>query len=122
VAALQGQFIRGQKRESLLFAWIGIAPQDGPRPIQQRPGFREENLRGSILNPNPKPTDPGAKKTDDKTSQTKPDANKGDNKTTAATPASTDPDEPPKDAVADYQLMRAVDLIRGISLYSSRGN
>jgi carboxyl-terminal processing protease len=90
--------------------------------IQQRAGFREENLRRSILNPNAKPTDPGAKKTDDKTSQTKPDANKGDNKTTAATPASTDPDEPPKDAVADYQLMRAVDLIRGISLYSSRGN
>jgi len=96
--------------------------------IQQRAGFREENLRGSILNPNAKPTDPGPKKTDDKTSQTKPDANKPDankadtNKTTAATPASTDPDEPPKDAVADYQLMRAVDLIRGISLYSSRGN
>ena len=96
--------------------------------IQQRAGFREENLRGSILNPNAKPTDPGPKKTDDKTSQNKPDANKPDanksdtNKTTAATPASTDPDEPPKDAVADYQLMRAVDLIRGISLYSSRGN
>jgi len=96
--------------------------------IQQRAGFREENLRGSILNPNAKPNDPGAKKTDDKTSQAKPDAGKPDankadtNKTTAATPASTDPDEPPKDAVADYQLMRAVDLIRGISLYSSRGN
>jgi carboxyl-terminal processing protease len=105
----------------------GIKPdieveQSKVEAIQSRPGFREENLRGSILNPNPKPTDPGAKKTDDKTSQTKPDANKGDNKTTAATPASTDPDEPPKDAVADYQLMRAVDLIRGISLYSSRGN
>ncbi|HEY4165346.1 MAG TPA: S41 family peptidase [Reyranella sp.] len=95
--------------------------------IQQRAGFREENLRGSILNPNPKPTDPGAKKTDekktdDKTSQAKPEAGKDDNKTTAATPAATDPDEPPKDAVADYQLLRAVDLIRGISLYSSRGN
>jgi hypothetical protein len=24
--------------------------------------------------------------------------------------------------VADYQLLRAADLIRGISLYSSRGN
>ena len=33
-----------------------------------------------------------------------------------------DPDEPPKDAVADYQLLRAVDLIRGISLYTSRAN
>ena len=101
--------------------------------IQQRSGFREENLRGSILNPNAKPTDPGAKpgdagkKADDKTSEAKPASGKDDNKTTAATPAAatpaaTDPDEPPKDAVADYQLMRAVDLIRGISLYTSRAN
>jgi carboxyl-terminal processing protease len=109
----------------------GIKPdieveQSKVEAIQSRPGFREENLRGSILNPNPKPTDPGAKKTDDKTSQAKPDANSqakpDDNKTTAATPAATDPDEPPKDTVSDYQLMRAIDLIRGISLYSSRGN
>jgi carboxyl-terminal processing protease len=89
--------------------------------INQRAGFREENLRGSILNPNPKPADPG-KKTDDKTSEAKPGPGKDDKKTTAATPASTDPDEPPKDAVADYQLLRAVDLIRGISLYTSRAN
>jgi carboxyl-terminal processing protease len=100
--------------------------------IQSRQGFREENLRGSILNPNAKPTDPG-KATNDKTSEAKPDANKpdankpeaskpDDNKTTAATPAATDPDEPPKDAVSDYQLLRAVDLIRGISLYTSRAN
>jgi carboxyl-terminal processing protease len=115
----------------------GIKPdieveQSKVEAITSRPGFREENLRGSILNPNPKPTDPGAKKadekktdekkTDDKTSQAKPEAGKDDNKTTAATPAATDPDEPPKDAVADYQLMRAVDLIRGISLYTSRAN
>jgi carboxyl-terminal processing protease len=93
--------------------------------IQQRAGFREENLRRSITNPNEKPAD---KKGDDKTSQLKPGdpgktANdKKDDKTTAATPAASDPDEPPKDAVADYQLLRAVDLIRGISLYSSRSH
>jgi carboxyl-terminal processing protease len=93
--------------------------------IQQRAGFREENLRRSITNPNEKPTD---KKPDDKTSQVKPGdpgpkaSDKKDDKTTAATPASTDPDEPPKDAVADYQLLRAVDLIRGISLYTSRAH
>ena len=52
----------------------------------------------------------------------KKDEKKDDKKTTAATPASTDPDEPPKEAVADYQLLRAVDLIRGISLYTSRAN
>jgi carboxyl-terminal processing protease len=102
--------------------------------IQQRSGFREENLRRSITNPNEKSTD---KKPDDKTSQLKPgdpgkagpgdkagekSEKKEDSKTTAATPASTDPDEPPKDAVADYQLLRAVDLIRGISLYTSRAH
>jgi carboxyl-terminal processing protease len=84
--------------------------------IRQRAGFREENLRRSITNPNEKPD---ADKKDDKTSEANPADNK-DPKTTAATPAATDPDEPPKDAVADYQLLRAVDLIRGISLYSSR--
>ena len=31
-------------------------------------------------------------------------------------------DEPPKEAVSDYQLLRAVDLIKGISLYSNRAN
>ncbi|CAN5373786.1 S41 family peptidase [soil metagenome] len=90
--------------------------------IQQRSGFREENLRRSITNPNDKPTD----KKDDKTSETKPPADKPadkkDDKTTAATPPAGDPDEPPKEAVADYQLLRAVDLIRGISLYTSRAN
>jgi len=91
--------------------------------IQQRSGFREENLRRSILNPNDKPA---VDKKDDKTSEAKPPvdkpADKKDDKTTAATPAAGDPDEPPKDAVADYQLLRAVDLIRGISLYTSRAN
>jgi carboxyl-terminal processing protease len=88
--------------------------------IAQRAGFREENLRRSITNPNDKPAD--AKKPDDKTSETKPGEKKDDPKTSAATPGTTDPDEPPKEAVADYQLMRAVDLIRGISLYTSRAN
>ena len=64
---------------------------------------------------NAKPGDP-AKPTD----AAKP-ADKKDDKAAAGQP-STDPDEPPKDAVADYQLLRAADLIRGISLYSSRGN
>jgi carboxyl-terminal processing protease len=94
--------------------------------IQQRAGFREENLRRSITNPNEKPTDKPVDKPldkkDDKTSEIKPIDKKDDKKTTAATPASTDPDEPPKEAVADYQLLRAVDLIRGISLYTSRAN
>jgi len=111
--------------------------------IQQRMGFRESDLRGSINNPNKPAADkppteakgPDAVKPGD---STKPgEAKPGDKKpvekpATGATPvappippapaAATDPDEPPKDAVADYQLLRALDLIRGISLYSSRAN
>jgi carboxyl-terminal processing protease len=94
--------------------------------IQQRMGFRESDLRGSINNPN--------KSADKPADAAKPDASKGkpsDGKPAAgavappipaAPAASTDPDEPPKEAVADYQLLRALDLIRGISLYSSRAN
>jgi carboxyl-terminal processing protease len=67
--------------------------------VQTRPGFREENLRRSIINPNEKPA-PSEKK------EEKPG----------------DPDEPPKEAVTDYQLLRAVDLIRGIALYNARAN
>jgi len=48
------------------------------------------------------------------------DQRNGDHDYARAPQAGTDPDEPPKDAVQDYQLLRAVDLIRGISLYSSR--
>jgi carboxyl-terminal processing protease len=102
----------------------GIKPDIEVEPakietIQQRPGFREENLRGSITNPNEKS---GGAKPEAKP-EAKP-ADKKDEKPAAnATPApSGDPDEPPKDAVADYQLLRAADLIRGISLYSNRGN
>ena len=103
----------------------GIKPDIEVEPakiesIQQRPGFREENLRRSITNPNDKPADakPEAAKPADKP------ADKKDNKPAAgATPTpSGDPDEPPKEAVADYQLLRAADLIRGISLYSKRGD
>jgi len=90
--------------------------------IQHRLGFREADLRGSINNPAQKPADaskPGDKKDEKPTAGQPPAA-------TAPVPAppatSTDPDEPPKEAVADYQLMRALDLIRGISLYTSRAN
>ncbi|MBS0517673.1 MAG: PDZ domain-containing protein [Proteobacteria bacterium] len=90
-------------------------------PIQARPGFREENLRRSIANPIDKPADnkPGDKPATDKAPA--PDAKaKPTDKPAPPSQASVDPDEPPKDSVQDYQLLRAVDLIRGISLYSSR--
>src|SRR5258707_8734866 len=110
----------------------GIKPDIEVEPakienLQARAGFREENLRRSILNPNDKSTDkPPTDKTGDKPADAKPEAAKpGDAKPEAAKPGdkkddkkddkaaagqatpSGDPDEPPKDAVADYQLLRA---------------
>jgi carboxyl-terminal processing protease len=107
----------------------GIKPDIEVEPakienLQARAGFREENLRRSITNPNEKPADkPADKPTDAKPEAAKP-GDKKDDKTGTSQPSgqSGDPDEPPKDAVADYQLLRAADLIRGISLFSSRAN
>ena len=112
----------------------GIKPDIEVEPakienIQARAGFREENLRRSITNPNEPPLAPrpADKPTDAKPEAAKPGdkpGDKKDDKTGASQPPgqSGDPDEPPKDAVADYQLLRAADLIRGISLFSSRAN
>ncbi len=121
----------------------GIKPDIEVEPakienLQARAGFREENLRRSITNPNEKPADKpeAAKPADAKPEAAKPEAAKpGDAKPEAAKPGdkkddkaaaqgamAQDPDEPPKEAVADYQLLRAADLIRGISLYTSRAN
>jgi carboxyl-terminal processing protease len=112
----------------------GIKPDIEVEPakienIAARAGFREENLRRSIINPNAKPGEKPVDKPADAKPDAKPEAGKpGDKKddkaaTPAAPPAqSGDPDEPPKDAVADYQLLRAVDLVKGISLYSNKAN
>jgi carboxyl-terminal processing protease len=79
--------------------------------IRQQGGVREENLRGSINNPRGKP---------DTSAPDKPPAD-------AAKPGATKPDpakpaegQPPAEQAADYQLLRAVDLVRGIALYSNR--
>lgn len=100
----------------------GIKPDIDVEPakienIQQRSSFREENLRRSITNPNDKP-EPA--KPEAKPEAGKPPADKKDDKATTTAP--TDPDEPPKEQAADYQLLRAADLLRGISLYSGRAN
>lgn len=109
----------------------GIKPDIEVEPakienIQQRSGFREENLRRSITNPNDKPVapPPPAKPADGKPEAGKPSDKTGDKAAgqTAPPTAPVDPDEPPKEQAADYQLLRAADLIRGISLYSSKAN
>jgi carboxyl-terminal processing protease len=119
----------------------GIKPDIEVEPakienLAARAGFREENLRRSITNPNAKPGDttkPADKPGDAKPEAAKPGEKKDDKQAAPAAPGaapgatppaqqSGDPDEPPKDSVADYQLLRAVDLIKGISLYSNRAN
>lgn len=88
--------------------------------IQNKGGFREENLRRSITNPNAKGED---KKDEARPEAAKPGDKKEDKPQAGNAPAPAgDPDEPPKEAVSDYQLLRAVDLIKGISLYSNRAN
>ncbi len=110
----------------------GIKPDIEVEPakienIQQRSSFREENLRRSITNPNDKPVapPPPVKPNDAKPEAAKP-GDKTDDKAAGQTaPQATpsgDPDEPPKEQAADYQLLRAADLIRGISLYSGKAN
>ena len=118
----------------------GIEPDIEVEPakienLQARAGFREENLRRSITNPNDKPADkPEAAEAE---ADAKPERRQAGRRQArgrqarrqegrqgrgAAGRDGADPDEPPKEAVADYQLLRAADLIRGISLYTSRAN
>ena len=110
----------------------GIKPDIEVEPakienIQQRSSFREENLRRSITNPNEKPVapPPPVKPADGKPEAGKPGDKTDDKAAGQTTPQATppvDPDEPPKEQAADYQLLRAADLIRGISLYSNKAN
>ncbi|WP_422010587.1 S41 family peptidase [Reyranella sp.] len=110
----------------------GIKPDIEVEPakienIQQRSSFREENLRRSITNPNEKPVapPPPVKPADGKPEAGKPGDKTDDKAAGQTTPQAAppvDPDEPPKEQAADYQLLRAADLIRGISLYSNKAN
>jgi len=87
---------------------------------QQGGGVREENLRGSINNPRGKPdTSAPAKPPAEapKPDAGKPDAGKPD---TTAKPDAKPGEGPADEQAADYQLLRAVDLVRGIALYSNR--
>jgi carboxyl-terminal processing protease len=109
----------------------GIKPdievqQSKVETIESRPGFREENLRRSIANPIDKPTEKKPAVPDANAKPAKPGDKQqsGPNAAPGGAPAPSsesgvDPNEPPKEGVQDYQLMRAVDLIRGISLYAS---
>lgn len=86
-----------------------------------RAGLREADLRGMIKNPNaPKAGEkkkedekPGAEKKPEPGGKPKPEAREGEKKEggkSAKKPA-------PKKATEDYQLARALDLIRGVALF-----
>jgi carboxyl-terminal processing protease len=79
--------------------------------VRTQDRIREENLRGSINNPRGKPD--GAAPAKPPADAAKPDAAKPD----AAKPAEG---QPPEEQAVDYQLLRALDLVRGIALYGNR--
>lgn len=93
-------------------------------PIKPADRTREENLRGSITNPNGRKDGTQPK---DGSKAPSPDASKPEGKPEGTPPAESkdtqpqDPNEPAAQAASDYQLQRALDLIRGITLYSQRG-
>ncbi len=102
-----------------------------PNPLARR----EENLRGALRNPNAPATPPAAAPSTPPTAPGTPNAPlspptgtppvPGSNAQPPATPAA--PGTPAaangeEKKPADYQLSRAVDLIRGIALYGQRGN
>lgn len=71
-------------------------------------GFHEEDLKGALANPD------GKKATEPKADKDAPDAN-GDGKS-----SENGKDGAAKDTPEDYQLARAVDLLRGLSLYAKK--
>jgi carboxyl-terminal processing protease len=88
---------------------------------------REENLRRSITNPNmpaqPVPTQPPATPPGSRAPGTPPQPGAQTPPGGAQPPAAeSDPAEPPNAAQTDYQLQRALDLIRAVALYSQRNN
>lgn len=124
-----------------------VVEQSKVEPLNQSNFPREENLKGALPNPNAvkpgatpgtipgkppmDPSKPDPAKGGGDTSKTTPSdtgkptdtkpTDNADNKPVAPTDNANDPTKPPTPA-ADYQLARAADLIRGISLYTQRGN
>jgi carboxyl-terminal processing protease len=84
-------------------------------PVKSADRTREENLRRSITNPNGRKDDSKAP------DSTKPEGAPPAEPKSEGTPPPEGGDQQPPQAAADYQLLRAMDLIRGISLYSQRG-
>lgn len=75
--------------------------------------YHESDLRGALVNENDL-----KKKGDDKTSEAKDTKDQKNNKTVSG----DENKEEDQKMLQDYQLSRAVDLIRGVSLYKSRLN
>ena len=107
-------------------------PQSKVESLETGPGRHEADLRGALENPDKPDADKSKPADKDKTSdKSKPPANDKNAKGKAPTPApdknAQDKDDAApatasrsEDAPDDYQLARALDLLRGIALYNAR--
>jgi carboxyl-terminal processing protease len=88
--------------------------------IASQPGRREADLPGALTNPSltkPDTTAPDTNKPD----AAKPDDKKPDAKSDNGTPAPDNADAgKPTPTAEDYQLLRALDLLRGLALFNAR--
>jgi len=96
-----------------------------PNPLARR----EENLRGALRNPNAPATPPAVAPTTPPAAPNAPlspptgtPPGPGSNAQPPATPGAPAAANGEEKKPTDYQLARAVDLIRGIALYGQRGN
>lgn len=120
---------------------LGIEPDITVQPaklehIDQGPGIREADLRGALTNDTvkegkdddggaDKATDKATDKTGDKTPSLDGAKNTGDDESAEASGASGKTDKKTgkkKDVPYDYQLDRALDLLRGVHLFENRTN
>lgn len=98
---------------------LGIEPDIIVQPaklekIAQGPGIHEADLRGALQNPDKDSKDKDAK---DKATPATPQDPDADGLDQPETKDAKDKDGKKEDAPFDYQLARALDLIRGIHLY-----
>jgi len=99
----------------------GIVPDIEVKPakieeIDQPKGYSEADLHGALKNPNKKDADAGAKPDDAKKPEPKADKPKDNGKD--AKDAKDAKGDPKADEQPDYQLTRALDLLRGLSLFN----
>lgn len=82
--------------------------------------LRESDLKGALANPNKKNDRTAGTKPEDVEKDTKKEENKAKDKDKNGETPTADGSDAKTDDTVDYQLTRAIDLIRGVSLYEER--